>query len=257
MAKFLPMCVDQDISDHCPLLLRNVVQNWGSKPFRVLNCWFQNPVFRKFVVDHWSGLQVDIQRAVEDLWANRAWPKGSNVSFIVLVPKVTSPQELHEFRPISLIGYKIVAKILAKRLKGVLPKIIDETLSAFLGGRNMLDGVVVSNEVAHATKYGKEPTILLKVDFEKAYDTVDSSFLNYMMRRTNFCEKLIKWINSCLSSASVFVLDFLFVGLKINSTRVLTLLQKSGLVKAKAFSSFRILCLAWRGCFSLTPWEPW
>lgn len=36
----------------------DVMQNWGSKPFRVLNCWFQNPSFRKFVEDFWSNLQV-------------------------------------------------------------------------------------------------------------------------------------------------------------------------------------------------------
>lgn len=70
----------------------------------------------------------------------------------------------------------------------------------------MLDGVVVAIELVHAAKHGKKPSFLLKVDFEKAYDTVDWGFLRYMMRMMNFCEKWITWIVGCLSSASVSVL---------------------------------------------------
>ncbi|XP_057425790.1 uncharacterized protein LOC130719169 [Lotus japonicus] len=96
----------------------------------------------KFIKEFWEILKEDLKGAVEDFWTNRSWPRGSNASFIVLIPKVDSTQGLHEFRPILLIGclFKVVAKILATRLKGVLPKVIDEKQSAFLGGCNMLDG---------------------------------------------------------------------------------------------------------------------
>ena len=60
--------------------------------------------------------------------ANGVFPRGSNASFITLIPKLKDPQNLCEYRPISLIGcvYKIVAKLLANRLKKVMPNIIDE-----------------------------------------------------------------------------------------------------------------------------------
>lgn len=61
--------------------------------------------------------------------------------------------------------------------------------------RSMLDGVVVENEIVHAAKSGRKPTMLLKVDFEKAYDTVDWGFLRYMMRRMNFSERWIRWVD--------------------------------------------------------------
>ena len=56
-------------------------------------------------------------------------PKGCNASFIALVPKVKDPCKLDQFRPISLVGaiYKVIAKVLAGRLKKVLPAIIDES----------------------------------------------------------------------------------------------------------------------------------
>lgn len=88
------------------------------------------------------------------------WPRGSNAFFIVLIPKVNSPQCLNEFRPISIIGciYKVVSKLLAGRLKLVLGKVIDDWQFAFIGGRNMLDSVVVVNEIVHEAKCRKNPT---------------------------------------------------------------------------------------------------
>jgi hypothetical protein len=63
---------------------------------------------------------------------------------VVLIPKVDSPQSLGEFCPISLIGslYKLIAKVLASTLASVMDKIISPNQSAFLKGRQLVDGVV-------------------------------------------------------------------------------------------------------------------
>ncbi|KAL5190599.1 Transposon TX1 uncharacterized protein [Glycine soja] len=70
-------------------------------------------------------LKPEITRFTFEFHANGIFPKGSNASFITLVPKVHDPQNLNDFRPISLIGcvYKIVAKLLSNRLKRVMPDI--------------------------------------------------------------------------------------------------------------------------------------
>ena len=85
---------------------------------------------------------------------------------------------LNDFRPISLIGciYKIIAKVLAGRLRGVMKYLIEENQSAFVGGRFMLDGVVIENEVVDDVKKRKKPCCLFKIDFEKAYDSVAWNF---------------------------------------------------------------------------------
>lgn len=111
----------------------------------------------KFLKFFWEALKSDFKRMVDEFHANGVWPRGSNSSFIALVPKIYSPQGLNDFRPISLVGsmYKVVSKILSNRLKLVLGKLIDETQFAFVGGRSMLDSVVIANVVLHEAKRKK------------------------------------------------------------------------------------------------------
>lgn len=68
-------------------------------------------------------LKPDISRFITEFHVNGVFLRGTNTSFIALIPKVKDPRHLNEYRPISLIGcvYKIVAKLLANRLKKVMP----------------------------------------------------------------------------------------------------------------------------------------
>ncbi|GJU94577.1 retrovirus-related pol polyprotein from transposon TNT 1-94 [Tanacetum coccineum] len=74
---------------------------------------------------------------------------GCNASFIALIPKIPDAKLVKDFRPISLIGslYKIIAKILANRLVGVLGDLVSEVQSAFVADRQILDGPLILNEV--------------------------------------------------------------------------------------------------------------
>ena len=145
---------------------------------------------------------------MDEFYINGSFPKGSNASILALIPKIKDPQSLNDYRPISLIGcvYKIVAEILAKRLALVLSHLIDERQTAFMKGRHILHGVMIANEVIAEAKLRKKPCIVFKVDFEKAYDSVSWGFLDYMLMRMGFCERWRKWINVCMSSATISIL---------------------------------------------------
>jgi hypothetical protein len=82
-----------------------------------------------FIKEFWSLLKEDIMRFMWDFHINGKLTKGINSTFIALIPKVDSPRRLNDFSPISLVGclYKIVAKVLANRLRMVVGKVVSET----------------------------------------------------------------------------------------------------------------------------------
>lgn len=86
---------------------------------------------------------------VKEFYSNSKLGYGVNYSFVTLIPKKDNPNSFLDYRPISLINslYKVLSKVLANRMKQVLPTVIDKAQSAFVGGRNIYDGVFIANEV--------------------------------------------------------------------------------------------------------------
>jgi len=161
-----------------------------------------------FIKNNWGLLEKDVEGVVNCFYREGKIPKGCNASFLTLIPKIENPQSLEEYRPISLVScvYKFLTKLLANRIKKVIGKVVDGTQSAFLSNRGLLDSVLVVNEVIDELKRRKKSGVVVKLDFEKAYDSVSWEFLFYIMRILGFCEKWIQWIRACLESASVSVL---------------------------------------------------
>jgi hypothetical protein len=128
-----------------------------------------------FFKEFWVELKEDVLRFVSEFHRNGKLTKGLNSTFIALIPKVDSPQRLNEFRPISLVGslYKILAKVLANRLRMVIGSVISESQTAFVKDRQILDGILIANEVVDEARKTKKELMLFKVDFEKVYDSVD------------------------------------------------------------------------------------
>ena len=102
--------------------------------------------------------------------------------------------------------YKILPKVLANRLRGVLDEVIGPNQFSFIKGRQILDCSLVANEVIDEIKRKKIGGLILKVDFEKAYDSVDWLFLEAIMAKMGFGERWRKWIMACISTASLSVL---------------------------------------------------
>jgi hypothetical protein len=134
-------------------------------------------------------------------------PEGWNDTIVVLIPKVQNPERLKDLRPISLcnVVYKLISKVLAKRLKLILGDIISPNQSAFVPGRLISDNSILAYEMAHFMKRkrsGKIHYMTIKLDMSKAYDMVEWPFLKAVMLRLGFCEQFTELIMKCVRSMS-------------------------------------------------------
>nr|GEW57519.1 RNA-directed DNA polymerase, eukaryota [Tanacetum cinerariifolium] len=142
----------------------------------------------EFFRRYWRFIGSDFCSAVECFFESGPFPKGSNSSFISLIPKVTDAKFVTYFRPISMIGcvYRVVTKILANRLATVISDLVSDIQLAFVANRKNLDGPFILNELLAWCKRKKKQAMIFKVDFAKAYDSVDWDYLLDVLQAFGF-----------------------------------------------------------------------
>lgn len=154
---------------------------------------FPSFFFLSKVLD-FSCIGQSVIRAVKAFSHSRRILTEINHTFLALIPKIENPEKTSHFRPISLCStiYKIIAKILANRLKVVLRKIIHP----------LQDNILIAHEVFHSfrKKTCKDKWIAIKLDMKKDYDRLEWEFVYAMLSHLGFNPIWISWIWACLSS---------------------------------------------------------
>jgi len=105
----------------------------------------------RFYLSCWAIIKNDLLRMVRKSQSCAKIGGGINSAFLALIPKEKGAADFSRFRPISLCNssYKLITKIIANRLKKILPAIIPENQGGFIKGRKILDNIVLVQEVVH------------------------------------------------------------------------------------------------------------
>jgi hypothetical protein len=122
-----------------------------------------------FYQKYWNTVGPKVRSAVLSMLNDRTILQKINFTYIVLIPKKKNPKSMSEFRPISLCNviYKIVAKVLANRLKMILPQVISDNQSAFVPERLITNNILIAYELLHqmnSRRRGKKEFMALKLD---------------------------------------------------------------------------------------------
>lgn len=156
----------------------------------------------------WTVVGKDLVVAVQSFFLYGLMPRSTNATLLSLVPKTTSAEKMSDFRPIAWCNlvYKLISKIMAHRLKAILPRAIEKNLCAFVQCRLLPENVLLAtNLVKDYHKPQVSSRSAIKLDISKAFDIVKWSFIEVVLRATHIPDMFVTWIMKCIRTAAFFV----------------------------------------------------
>eukprot|EP00253_Pinus_taeda_P036435 PITA_36435 len=170
--------------------------------------WFMNPDKAPgpdgfpvcFYKDFWGLIKKYLTKMI--IWIQRKGKIGgyTNATFLALIPKENRPTSFSRFRPISLCNssYKILSKILASRLKPLLPSLMSNSQGGFLANKQITHSILLVQEAIHSSLSRKEKGFILKLDPANAFDRFRHSFLIVVLKKMGFEFPFISLITVCI-----------------------------------------------------------
>lgn len=156
----------------------------------------------------WQTVKTEVWEVVDDSRQSGSILKALNSTFLALIPKEEEARTPEKFRPIALCNviYKIISKVIANRLKPILPDIISEEQSGFVEGRQILDNILLAQEMVHTLQSRKIPGMMIQLDLSKAFDKVNWNYLEATLSAFGFDIRWTKWILALIKSTSFYIL---------------------------------------------------
>ncbi|CAO2142968.1 unnamed protein product [Urochloa humidicola] len=161
-----------------------------------------------FYAAAWDTVAPAVLRFAAAFHAGQVELERLNRSFIVMLPKCADATKASDYRPICLqnCSLKIVAKMLTTRLQREIPRLIDTDQTGFIRGRSIAENFIYALELIQCCNKRKLPTLVLKLDFAKAFDSVDWTALMDVLAARGFPELWCQWILSMLTTSKMAVL---------------------------------------------------
>ncbi|CAI5465116.1 unnamed protein product [Closterium sp. Yama58-4] len=168
----------------------------------------QDGLPKEFFERDWELLGPALMREVRTFESAGVLSESFTTAVTILLHKKGDRGDLGNYQPITLLSffYKLLAKVLANRIKVVLPKVISGNQFGFLPGRSLADAVSLVADAIDAAEQEDEDWLLLLVDFQKAYDSVSREYLFTTLGNMGFPEKFTRWVKGLHDGAATRVL---------------------------------------------------
>lgn len=157
----------------------------------------------EFYWESWGIVGKDTIEAVREFFLGGRLLRQFNANTISLIPKVVGADQLSSFRPISLCStvYKILARILKKKLKICVSDIVQRNQVGFVHDRLLCENVLLASElVKDFNDPGPTTRGCLKIDISKAYDNISWDFLLKVLQALELPDRFVGWIKECIST---------------------------------------------------------
>lgn len=129
-------------------------------------------------------------------------------NILTLIHKAKYSYYVEDYRPISLCNtfYKVIAKVLANRLRKVLPSIIDGSQSVFISGRNISNNIAMTQDISFDLIPSSHLNIfLVKLDLRKSFDMINLDALLHRLKVKGFPSIFVRWISACITNVNFLV----------------------------------------------------
>jgi hypothetical protein len=152
----------------------------------------------------WETIKGDLMALFKDFYEDKLPLFSLNFEIITLLLKLKEPSHIKQLCLICLlsVSFKIFTKVMLNRMIEIATKLINPSQMASMPGRNIMEGMVMLHETIHEIHKKKMSVVILKLDFEKAYDKVNWDFLQQTLRIKGFSGKWCHWISQFISKGS-------------------------------------------------------
>lgn len=156
----------------------------------------------------WPAVKPAVMRFLDAFHQEMVGLQRINRALIVLIPKSEAAVTPNAFRPVSLQNcpVKILTKLLTTRLQQQIAKLIDVDQTGFIKGRSISENFVLATELVQCCHKHRAPTLVIKLDFAKAFDLVNWSSLLKILDARGFSEKWSRWMELLLKTSRSAVL---------------------------------------------------